>query len=140
MFTGENKMKRCFALIAIFFLSVTTNYSQDKKELNLTKDETFHLYEVGAYIIKDKGNFKIQFLAPEEFRIPAYKNVDLKKDDIILVINGISVNQAGDFKEAYEKLNPGKDIKLQIKRGGKMMTVTLKKADPKDLPKKGKLK
>jgi C-terminal processing protease CtpA/Prc len=133
-------MKRCLVLLVILFLFVPSDFSQEKIEVQQTKDETFHLYEVGAYIMKDKGNFKIQFLAPEQFRIPAYKNVDLKKDDIILAINGKSVNQAGDFREVYEKLNPGKDIKLQIKRVGKIMNVTLKKADPKDLPKKGKLK
>src|ERR1035437_733581 len=138
--TGDLIMIKYFFLVAVLFLSVPSNYSQEKKDLFKSTDETFHLHEVGAYIIKDKGNFKIQFLAPEQFRIPAYKNVDLKKDDIILVINGRSVKQAGDLREAYDKLNPGKDINLQIKRAGKMMNITLKKANPKDLPKKGKQK
>jgi C-terminal processing protease CtpA/Prc len=131
-------MKKYFLLLAIFIISVPLIFAQEKKEISNSSDEILHLHEVGAYIIKDKGNYKIQFLAPEQYRIPAYKSVDLKKDDIILAINGKPVNMAADFKEVYDKLKPGNDINLQIKRSGKMMNVTLKKANPKDLPRKGK--
>ena len=76
-------MKSCLVLLAILFLFIPSDYSQGKHDLQMDKDETFHLHEVGAYIIKEKNKIKIQFLAPENFRLPAYKNVDLRKDDII---------------------------------------------------------
>lgn len=129
-------MKKCFLLFAALFLLVPSNYSQEKKELNLNSDDTFHLHEVGAFIIKDKNNYKVQFVAPENFRLPAYVNVDLKKDDIILKVNGKDLKKVSDLKETYEKLKIGNDLKLEVKRGSKTTIVVIKKADPKDLPPK----
>jgi C-terminal processing protease CtpA/Prc len=133
-------MKRCFLFFAILFLSIQLNYSQEKHELKLNNDDTFRIPEVGAYIIRDKDNFKVQFVAPESVRLPAYKNVDLKKDDILMMVNGKAVKNLNDLKETYEKLKPGHDFKLEVKRGAKMILVNIKKADPKDLPQRKNVK
>jgi PDZ domain-containing secreted protein len=133
-------MKRCLVLLAIVFLSISSNYSQEKHEFKLNNDDTFKIPEVGAYIIRDKNNFKVQFVAPESVRLPAYKNVDLRKDDIIMVMNGKAVKNLIDLKETYEKLKPGHEFKLEVKRGAKMILVIIKKADPKDLPQKKMIK
>jgi C-terminal processing protease CtpA/Prc len=128
-------MKKCFLFFTIILLFSSSVYSQDKFKLN-SNDDTFKLREVGAYIIKDKDNFKVQFLAPEKFRLPEYKNVDLKKDDIILKINDRVVKKGTDLKETYDNIQPGNNIKLDVKRAGKMLTVNIIKAASKDLPQK----
>jgi S1-C subfamily serine protease len=119
-------------LAAVLFFSAMS-YTQGNKEQNINNDETFKLPEVEAFIIKDKANIKVQFLAPEKFRRAEYKNVDLKKDDIIIAANGKAVSKAGDLKEIYEKLKPGTDLKLEVKRGGKAVQVTIRKGAPKDM-------
>jgi len=133
-------MNRCLILLAIIFLFISSDYSQEKHEFKLNNDDTFKIPEVGAYITRDKDNFRVQFVAPESVRLPAYKNVDLRKDDIIKVINGKTVKNFNDMKETYDKLKPGRDIKLDVKRSGKMISVIIKKADPKDLPQKKMVK
>ncbi|MDR3608973.1 MAG: PDZ domain-containing protein [Ignavibacteriaceae bacterium] len=129
-------MNRAFVLFAVLSLFFSSNFAQNKHEFKLNNDDIFKLPEVGAYIINEKNNVKIQFLTPEKYRLPEYKNVDLKKDDIIRMINGKTVKYAGDLKAIYDNVNPGNDIKLDIKRAGKMMSVVLKKAQSKDLPHK----
>jgi C-terminal processing protease CtpA/Prc len=129
-------MKRYFILFAMLFVFISSTFSQDKGVSKFKTDGTFRIHEKQAYIIKDKDNFKVQFMAPENLQYPAYKNVDLRKDDIILSINGRSVKQSSDFNEEYDKVKPGKDIKLELKRNGKMLTISLKKANPNELPRK----
>jgi C-terminal processing protease CtpA/Prc len=129
-------MTRYFALFIATLFFISSVYALDKYEFNLNNDDPFKLPEVGAYIIKENNSCKIQFLTPEKYRLPQYKNVDLKKDDIIIKINGKEVKNPGELKETYDNINSGNDIKLDIKRGGKIMSVILKKAESKDLPHK----
>ena len=129
-------MKSCLLFFAILFLSVPSNYSQGKTEIKFNPDDPFDLQEVGAFIIRDKDKIKVQFVAPENRRLNGYQNVDLKKDDIIMAVNGKTIRKLGDLRETYDKLKIGKDFKLEVKRAGKIMTISLKKADPKNLPPK----
>jgi S1-C subfamily serine protease len=133
-------MKSCLVIIAILFLFISSDFSQEKHDLQQDKDETFHLHELGAFIIKVKNNIRVQFLAPEDLRLPAYKSVDLKKDDIIIMANGKSLKGISELKETYENLKIGNDLKLEVKRGAKTLAVNIKKADPKDLPQKKTVK
>jgi len=129
-------MKTCLLLFAILFLAVPLNYSQGKPDIKLNSDDVYDLQEVGAFIIMDKDKIRVQFVAPENRRLPGYQNVDLKKDDIIMMVNDKPVKKLSDLKETYEKLKIGKDFKLHVKRGKNTIMVAIKKADPKDLPKK----
>ena len=140
MFPGEIKMKRCLLFFAILFLSVPSNYSQGKPEIKFNTDDVFDLQEVGAFIIRDKDKFKVQFVAPENHRLQGYQNVDLKKDDIIMMVNGRAVKNLSDLKEIYDKLKPGHDFKLNVERGKETIIVAIKKADPKDLPQRKNIK
>ena len=129
-------MKKCLLFFAILLLSVTSIYSQGRPEIKFNSDDSFDLQEVGAFIIGEKGRIKVQFVAPENRRLNGYQDVDLKKDDIIIMVNGIAVKKLNDLRETYDKLKVGKYFNLGIKRGGKLMTVAIKKADPKILPPK----
>ena len=129
-------MKSCLLIFIVILLSVPSNYSQGKPDIKFGADDPFDLQEVGAYIVRDKDKFKVQFVAPENRRLNGYQNVDLKKDDIIMTVNGKAVKKLSDLRETYDKLKIGKDFKLEIKRGGKLIAVSLKKVDPKYLPPK----
>ena len=129
-------MKKCLLILAILFLSVPSVLSQGKPEIKLNSDDAFDLQEVGAFIIKEKDKIKVQFVAPENKRLPGYQNVDLKKDDFIMKANGKDVKKLSELKESYENLKVGKDLKLEVKRGKNIIMVAVKKADPKILPKR----
>jgi C-terminal processing protease CtpA/Prc len=129
-------MKKCLLLFVILFLCVPPNFAQGKPQIKLNSDDPVDLQEVGAYIIKEKDKIKVQFVAPENKRLPGYQNVDLKKDDIILKVNGHDAKKLSELKESYENLKVGRDLKLEVKRGKNIIMVAVKKADPKILPKR----
>lgn len=129
-------MKIYLFLLAILFLCPPSIFSQGKPEIKLNSDDTFDLQEVGAFIIKEKDKIKVQFVAPENKRLPGYQNVDLKKDDFILKVNDKDIKKLSELKESYEDLKVGKDLKLEVKRGKNIIMVAVKKADPKILPKR----
>jgi PDZ domain-containing secreted protein len=129
-------MKKCLLLLAVLFLSIPLVCPQGKPEIKLNSDDAFDLQEVGAFIIKEKDKIKVQFVAPENKRINCYQKVDLRKDDIILKVNGHDAKNLSELKETYENLKVGKELKLEVKRGKITAMVAVKKADPKFLPKK----
>jgi PDZ domain-containing secreted protein len=128
-------MKTCIFLI-ILFLSSQFQFAQEKHDVKLETDEVFNLPEVGALIVLFKNTFKIQFVAPENVRQAPYKNIDLRKDDIIMTVNGQNVKKIAEIKNAYNKLKIGQDFRLGIKRNKQTLLVNILKADPKNLPQK----
>jgi S1-C subfamily serine protease len=127
-------MKKSLVLLAIFLLTIPSSYAQVKQELKFNTNETFDLPEIGALIIQYKEKVKVQFVAPQNVRLAAYKNIDLRKDDIVMMVNGKTVNKASDLQDAYNKLKIGGDFKLGIKRDKQMFNLVVKKANPRDLP------
>jgi serine protease Do len=56
---------------------------------------------------------------------PAEK-AGLKVEDVILSVNGESLEDSGDLQERVAELGPGVDAKLQVYRDGKPMNVTVR--------------
>jgi S1-C subfamily serine protease len=123
---------KTYSFLIILFLSAQIQFTQVKSESN----EVFNLPEVGALIVQFKNTFKVQFVAPENVRQDQYKKIDLRKDDIILLINGKHINKFDELKSAYDKLKIGQEFKLGIKRNKQSLAVDIMKADPKSLPQK----
>ena len=105
--------------------------TQTKGELG----EIGMLREVGAVLIEEDGQLKFLVVMPSDQRPEAYRSVDLKQDDILLMFNGKRIKTVSDLTAAYDTLKAGDEIKLGIKRGVDMRIVSLPKADPDDLPK-----
>jgi C-terminal processing protease CtpA/Prc len=128
-------MKTCIVIITLF-LSTQIQFAQVKNNPKLATDEVFKLPEIGALVVQYNNSNKVQFVAPENARLADYKNIDLRKDDIILTVNGQSVKKIADIKNAYNNLQIGQSFKLGIKRNKQTLSVDIPKADPKNLPQK----
>jgi C-terminal processing protease CtpA/Prc len=118
---------------------VQINFAQVKHDTKLESDEVFNLPEVGALIVQFKNTYKVQFVAPENFRQAPYKNIDLRKDDIIMTVNGQSVKKIEDIKNTYIKLKIGQDFRLGVKRNKLTLAFDIMKGDPKNFPQKKSL-
>ncbi len=129
-------MMKSYIFVIALFLYAQIQFAQGKNDSKLETDEVFNLPEIGALIVQYKNTNKIQFVAPENARQSTYKNIDLRKDDIILTVNGQPVKRIADIKNAYNKLQIGQDFKLGFKRNKQTLTVDIMKADPKSLPPK----
>lgn len=71
---------------------------------------------------------------PAEVRIKIYKEVDVKKGDLLLMMNGKKIDDVKKADVIYTALKPGDEIKLGLKRGEQMFIASFKKAKPEDLP------
>ncbi len=93
------------------------------------------LREVGGALMEEDGKLKFLMVMSPDQRPAAYKSVNLKQDDILLMFNGKRLKAVADLTKAYEALKPGDEMKLGIRRGADMRIVSMVKADPDDLPK-----
>lgn len=109
--------------------------TMQKFEIN-DKDGIAMLPEVGAIVIMENGSLKVMAVAPATSRPAAYKSVDLKEGDIVVMANGKRMAKPLNLDSLYKAAKVGDQIKLGIKRGEDMMIVAFAKADEKDLPKR----
>lgn len=98
--------------------------------------EPYSLGELGAIIGKDSTGLRVMFIGPRETRPKIYQDVDLKQDDLILMMNGKRLTSTADLSKAIDSLKVGDNIQLGLKRDGQLMVVSFAKADPTSLPKR----
>ncbi|HZT80842.1 MAG TPA: trypsin-like peptidase domain-containing protein [Gemmataceae bacterium] len=60
---------------------------------------------------------------------PAAK-AGVKPDDLIVYVNGIQVGNIAAFREIMDDFPPGTEVKIEVRRGDKLQTLTLKLAEP----------
>jgi len=60
---------------------------------------------------------------------PAAK-AGFKPDDLIVYVEGLPVNSISMYQEILDRFRPGTEVKLEVRRGEKLQTLTLKLAEP----------
>lgn len=105
------------------------------KRIITNAGDVFEIPEIGGLALQERDQLRVDNVISAENRGKAYKNIDIKNGDIILMMNGKKLETARNASDIYENLKPGDEVKLGIKRGEQMFIVSFKKADPKDLPK-----
>jgi len=122
--------KLCFMLLMVF-----TAVLQPQMKVEIKGDDVFNLPEVGAVIVEQEGQLSVAAVLPEDMKMADYKNVDLRKDDAVIMVNGVKLTSCEQLRNIYKDTKTGEVIKFGVKRDGKPMLVSLKKADPAKLPK-----
>lgn len=97
--------------------------------------DAFLLKELGAAIALDNGAMKVLNVMPPDQRPASYKDVDLRQDDVVVMANGRRLVGTKDLQSIYDGLKVGDEFKLGVKRKEEVHLLSLKKGDPKDLPK-----
>lgn len=93
------------------------------------------LNELGSIIVADGEGLLVQMAGPKEVRPEKYKDVDLRDNDRIIMLNGSKITTVQQFEDGYKTIDIGSDIELGVKRDKIMMIVSLPKASPDELPK-----
>jgi PDZ domain-containing secreted protein len=124
-------------VIAVFAMTANAQVFISRSDSSMDKivGQPFTLGEVGAVIIDNGKEIKVMHAMPVDMRPKAYKEIDIKDGDIILMCNGKRLKTLKDLEEAYNATAVAADFKLGVKRGEERMIVAFAKADPKDLPK-----
>jgi S1-C subfamily serine protease len=122
--------------IAVFMSSTLYGDQPQTHTLKITGDsEIFMLNELGAIMNEAEEGLEVLMVLPSAQLPEAYRQVDLRTGDVVMMFNGKRVNNVAEITGIYDKLSIGDEIKLGIKREKEMVIEKLKKADPSEMPK-----
>ena len=96
--------------------------------------ENFFIPELMAMIEGQEKDVVIANKLPGTNLPKEYQALDVKKGDIIMMINGKNITKVAEMEKIYNELTIGQEIKLGVKREGVPHLVSFKKADPKNMP------
>ena len=106
-----------------------------KRMMQLSGQGAFNLAELGAVVIENDSVLTFMHVMPGDQRPKAYKDVDIAANDVLVMANGTRMHTADQLTKLYDKLKPGEELKLAIRRDKDMRLVGFVKADPESLPK-----
>lgn len=121
-------------LATVASLHPSTAAAQTRSLVINPGSEIFLLKELGAVISDSDSGLTVLMVLPAEQRGTAYKNVDLREGDRVLMLNGKLMQSPGHLEKTYDQLAAGDELKLGIRRGRDMLIEALVKANPDDLP------
>lgn len=98
--------------------------------------EVFFLNELAAIISEKDGIVSIGHAMPKDQRPEAYRDIDVKQGDEILMVNAQRLKAVKDLGKIYNELEVGAALKFGVRRGEEMFIVSVNKMDPEKLPKR----
>jgi len=84
---------------------------------------------VDALVMLEGEMLEVHFVAPPQQRDKAYRDVDLKAGDVLVMLNGKRIKGVEDLRDRIESLEIGDEMKFGIKRGAEMKLVAFDKAE-----------
>ena len=116
-------------------ISITILSALQAQVMLKIEGDVFELSEAGA-IITEKNEKVTVVLALEKLRPEENKGLDIKEGDWIFMVNGEKLQSVNQFRDMYERLETGDELKLALKRDGKPLMIKVKKMAADDLPQK----
>lgn len=104
--------------------------AQDVDVVTLDASTSLLLRELGAVTVADGDAVVVEKLLPAEIRPEAYRKVDVREGDVVMMINGERIHSLDTLRAAYDALAVGAKIKLGMGRGDGRFLVKLAKAEP----------
>lgn len=121
-------------IVSVFIISTAFAQEVQRQVIRGTGD-VFVIQELGAILIGEQDTVTIRTLLPVDTRPRGYADIEVKKNDEILMVNAKRIKSAKMFEELYNAVDIGATVKMGIKRGDEMVMVAFAKIDPKELPK-----
>ncbi len=125
-----------FVLPAVVHAQVITNTkSPEGKVIKFEKGSVFIIGELGSIITVDEEGLLVQIAGDKENRKEEFRDVDLRDNDRIFMLNGKGIKEIQELEDGYLAIGESEDIELGIKRDGIMTIVSFTKAASGELPK-----
>ena len=115
-------------LLAIGLLLSPSTQAQKMVTKTLDADQVFIIPGLGAIVSQENDTLKVLMVPPVGDRSKKFKSVDLEQGDIILMCNGKRTKTVKALRAAFEPVEIGSELKLGIRRGGRMLISSLYKA------------
>ncbi len=121
-------------LLAATCLTGIVSAQEMTTSTTMIEGDIMMLNEVGGVLRASDDGIVVDMVMPSDQRPEEYRSLDLRKGDIIKMVNGKRVKSTEDLTKIYEDCAIGEQIKLGIKRGQGLQIVKFPKADPADSP------
>lgn len=132
------KFSRFVMLTFILFSLLNFTFAQVK--IMAKPGELFDLSELGTIVLMKENKVLVEIVLPAEARHSDYRDIDIRKDDEILYVNGTKIKNTIELEKLYNETKIGNEIKLGIKRNKDLALIAFKKIDPESLPKRQMMK
>lgn len=125
-----------WSLTTVFGLAALGPLASGQEMMRLSADDSLMIREIGAITVMSDEGLRVVLAMPGEARPEAYRDIDVREGDVILVVNGKRIRELATARDLVENAAPGDEIALGIDRGGRSVIVRFPKADPASLPDK----
>lgn len=125
-----------WSLTTVFGLAALGPQASGQEMMRFSSDDSLMIREIGAITEMSDEGLRVVMAMPGEARPEAYRDLDVRKDDVILVVNGKRIRELATARDLIDNAAPGDEIALGIDRGGRSVIVRFPKADPASLPDK----
>ena len=123
-----------WSLTTVFGLAALGPHASGQEMMRFSADDTLMIREIGAIMEMSDEGLRVVLAMPGEARPEAYRDIDVREDDVILVVNGKRIRELATARDLLDNASPGDEIALGIDRGGRSVVVRFPKADPASLP------
>jgi len=106
----------------------------ERQEVKLSGGDVIFLAEIGAVFYEDEDGVFVLAEGNKESRPEPNKDIDLRQNDIVMMMNGRRVKSLIGFQARYDSLEVGAAVKLGIRRGKELFISEFAKMDPDSLP------
>ena len=139
LFTEVKKMKKQKIIIIVFALMLAAIVAQAQmiiKKSEAKGGEFFFINELALLVMTENNSIKVEHILPTESRPEEYRDIEIKKDDEILMVNKKRVKSVTELKNVYDTAKISDKIKLGLRRGEEMFIIEFAKMDADRLPKR----
>lgn len=125
-----------FTVALVWLLSATFVgfESAGQEMIRFSSDSSLMIREIGAILETGDDGLNVAIVMPAEARAEGYGDVDVRRGDLVLMINGRRVREIEVAREILGGAGIGDEIALGIRRGGDSVIARFALADPDSLP------
>ena len=117
-------------------VAVGSPQASGQEMMRFSSDDSLMIREIGAITEMSGDELRVVMVMPGEARPEAYRDVDVREGDVIVVVNGRRIRELAAARDLLDEAAPGDEIALGLSRGGRSVIVRFPKADPASLPDK----
>ncbi|MBN2416189.1 hypothetical protein JXO52_10120 [bacterium] len=129
-------MKKTLSILCMVIMTAAAlkpAWAQEVRSMTFDRSTSAILPEANVILIEEKGMVKVMREINNTLPEGGQK-VDLKKDDVVMGLNGKRIKTMQEFHDIYDGLEPKSEIKMAVRRGEDPFFVTFSKIDPADMP------
>jgi hypothetical protein len=135
----RTKMKKQMIVTFVVMLILVSFAAQAQMVIKKSGGEDgdiFFINELAAIVAGEEKSIKIEHAMPADNRPEEYRNIQIKQDDEILMVNKKRVKTVNQLQTIYDEAETGEVIKLGIRRGEKMFIIEFAKMDQEKMGKR----